>query len=706
MKLIKSIKIILVLSLLFAIPQIVYSEAANPYSIRNITDGKRMDYHPAYSPDGKEIVFVTKIEKKKRGQWPQPNRAAALKPDVSPFYLNISLMDSEGKNRRLLTSGDVMDFFPSFTPDGEKILFVSNREGGVWNIWSIKKDGSGLTRITNSEDKEFSPHATPDGNQIVFFGRSNKSMYVTESVYVMSMNGENLKRLTSGGKGDWYPSMSPDGKEILFTSMRLAHGNLWTIDSEGKSYKRLTFGDSVGLFPAWSPDGSKIAYVSREGRASIENFKTYSINRNKIGPSSMNRKEVLDVWVMDRDGKNKRQLTKQIARGEWGSRLDFTKVIDLISNYRLSWHPDGNKIALTTWDPGQKGSYISILEFDALDKLPVEKEEIPDYTLLGEKEITKGDWDDFGPSFHPNGKSLIFSSNKSGNWDIWSIGVDSENLRQLTKKTDDEIAPAFSPDGKEIAFLKKDSGGRDQGTGKTEYSLWTMKSDGSHAKQLMKDISVLSYPSWNPAGKELVFVAEGERGAEIWMYNIAQGSKKRILVDTGFLIIDSKKNQAAANRMQQPGSGNYQQNPCGGKQHFPFKEFLYRVDFNEDGSKITFESKSNGSINIWVMDRNGSNRSQITSGERPHWNPVFSPGGKMIAYSTDKLVEPSGPPFWPTNNYNIWIADPESKKELAITGEEQTDWNPVWSPNGKQIAYVTNRSGEFENFSIWMLYLK
>jgi Tol biopolymer transport system component len=676
-----------------------------PYTVRRITDGNSTDYHPEFSPDGNQIVFISKIDNtdaKKKGEfWHK-----------TPYYLNLWLMDSDGGNRRQLTSGEVQDFAPKWTADGKKIFFVSNRRNGRWDIWSVNTDGTGLARITETEgnsglwERSHYPFPTSDGKGMVFiiYKKSHGS------VWYKDMESGNIKRITSGGFGDDFPMISPDGKEIVFKSTRQGNGDIWSIDSTGKNYRRLTYEDHPEFYPAWSPDGTKVSYVTNKGG-------------------------VFDVWLMDKDGRHKKKLTKYLSKGAWGLRFDYNDLTEA-GYYHVSWHPNGTKIALTTWEPDKKESYLTMLDFGkdinkAVEELPEEKETLPDYTLIGEKELTGGgNYDDFGPSFSPDGKTIIFATNRKGNWDIWGIGTDGEGVRRITEDSADEVAPVFSPDGKEIAFLK---GSRLKAQGSKEllsasYDLWIMKSDGSGARQITKDISIISYPAWRPDGKEISFVANGDKGPEIQLIPLDKESPLTKGELKGVITIwDTEKSNPVMFPFTKEGEKE-QFTPqeiakmkelfpnikvgLGGLTPFtkgetidvpyPLKEFLYRVDYSSDGDRIIFESNKTGNIDIWSVKRDGTGLTRITKKDGPHLNPVFSPDNKKIAYARRKLDLSS----YNEVNYNIWIADADTGEEMPINGEEQTDWNPVWSPDGKKIAYVTNRSGEFKHYNIWMLYLK
>lgn len=216
----------------------------------------------------------------------------------------IYIIDSNGVRR--LTDNPAKDERPSWSPDGNKIAFVSDRDGNK-EIYIMDSDGKNQRRLTFNDWDDVSPSWSPDGKSIVF----ESSRGGATNLYIIDIEGKNIRKITDYvlKQVAGIPSWSPDGKSIVFTSNKWFGYQVSSIMLEGGEERKLTE-KGGNCEPVWSPDSKKIAFVNRNGKARI--------------------------WIMDADGKNKRQLT------------DGPREYD----YNPSWSPDGKKIAyMSTDDP-------------------------------------------------------------------------------------------------------------------------------------------------------------------------------------------------------------------------------------------------------------------------------------------------------------------------------------------------------------------
>jgi TolB protein len=117
----------------------------------------------------------------------------------------------------------------------------------------------------------------------------------------------------------------------------------------------------------------------------------------------------------------------------------------------------------------------------------------------------------------------------------------------------------------------------------------------------------------------------------------------------------------------------------------------YNPAFSLDGQRIVYVSGTGyGSHEIWIMDKNGHNQKRLTHNETGYdILPMWSPDGKKIAYASDK-----------GGNLDIWVMNADGANQNKLTDYEGLDTRPIWSSDGKNILFVTNRSGELQ---IWMI---
>lgn len=156
------------------------------------------------------------------------------------------------------------DAAPAETP---LIAFGARDTDGRQQIFVIKLDGTGKRRLTQEGKQNFFPVWSPDGNRLAFTSDRNGSA----QVWVMDADGGNQKQLTREG-GNIVPAWSPDGKRLAFGSNRTGHFEIWVMDSDGKNQKQLTRTDAKvnNNAASWSPDGRRIAFCStRSGHYAI-----------------------------------------------------------------------------------------------------------------------------------------------------------------------------------------------------------------------------------------------------------------------------------------------------------------------------------------------------------------------------------------------------------------------------------------------------
>ena len=245
---------------------------------RNLTNDPSDDRDPSWSPDGKRIAFFSNRD-----------GHAIDGRSTSEIYV----MDADGGNPQNLTNDHNDDRFPSWSPDGKRIAFVSDRDGfpRYFDIYVMDADGNNVQRLTSDPRDDRHPSWSPDGERIVFGARRDghfeTKFAVTYEIYVMDADGGNQQRLTENRKNDWGPSWSSDGKRITFSSDRkgdLVNIEIYVMDADGQNQQRLTENRVHDMFPSWSPDGKRIVFYSdRDG--------------NK------------EIYVMDADGGNQQNLT-------------------------------------------------------------------------------------------------------------------------------------------------------------------------------------------------------------------------------------------------------------------------------------------------------------------------------------------------------------------------------------------------------------
>ena len=359
-------------------------------------------------------------------------------------------------------------------------------------------------------------------------------------------------------------------------------------------------------------------------------------------------------------------------------------------------------------------------------------------------QVTDDPGNELRPTLSPDGRTVVYASRSSGNWDVYLLRVGGQNPVNLTKDSaDDDTEPAFSPDGERIAFRSERGGG----------GLFVMGATGESVRRLADSCHL---PAWSPDGREIACSTvspsrpDVREAASSQVFVIDIESGKRRLVSGG--IVDAVE-----------------------------------PNWSPNGKRIAFWGLRDGHPDIATVSREGGDAAQVTADEALDWNPVWEPGGKHLYFSSDRkgavnlwrvpidqsTGKTSGKPepvsvpstyatslsfsrdgrrlaylnclrssnlfqveFDPAHEAVIgapkaitqglkealypsisrngeWIAfslhglqqnlamvKPDGSLLRRITEDEARDHLPRWSPDGSQIAYMSTRGGRFEIWTI------
>jgi Tol biopolymer transport system component len=195
------------------------------------------------------------------GSW---SRDGSLIFDGSPFKNDeIATIDPSGHDLRVLTSNvNAADIEPMWSPDGRRIVFVSDRTEDD-EIWVMNADGSGQRNLSRSKGSDYVPFWSPDGSRIAFTSDRGDD----PEVYVMNADGTDQVDVTRSPGIDLGPAWSPDGTKIAYVHFDPGSdfSSIYVMSPDGSNRRRLTDGaasTSNDIEPMWSPDGSKIVFTS------------------------------------------------------------------------------------------------------------------------------------------------------------------------------------------------------------------------------------------------------------------------------------------------------------------------------------------------------------------------------------------------------------------------------------------------------------
>ncbi len=250
----------------------------------------------------------------------------------------VALMDQDGANVQILSSGDALKLGPVLSRDRSTLAYTVFDDAGQQVF--VGQLGGKVRQLINNAPSSYAPSLSPDGHTAVF----SVSKDGVTNLYAIGVNGGKPQQLTSGSSIDTEAAYSPDGTKIAFTSDRGGQPQIYIMNADGGGAQRISYGDGQYSTPVWSPTGDLLAFTRQaNGNFQIGTMKTDGSderilvdNANVVeGPSFCPNGRVImysrdpggdamsGLWTVDIWGRNEQQV--QIDGGigasdaDWGS---------------------------------------------------------------------------------------------------------------------------------------------------------------------------------------------------------------------------------------------------------------------------------------------------------------------------------------------------------------------------------------------------
>lgn len=397
--------------------------------------------YPAISPDGSTIVF-------------------AYKGDIYS-------VPSQGGEARQLTTNAAFDSYPIWSPDGKKIAFASNREGSM-DVYVINANGGAPTRLTTNSGSEL-PVAFKDNDHVLFSANvmptAQSNLFASREfsqVYVVS---------TQGGRPKLYSVLPMENISINAKGQVLYHDckgyedkwrkhhtspitrDIWMLD--GGKYQKLTSFKGEDRNPVWAQDGQSFYYLSEQNGSfnvyhrNVASGKDTQVTHNQKNPIRFLTSSQSGLLCYGYDGE-----IYTVKEGAEPQKVNISITTDnaepsLVRQIRsngateIALSPSGKEVAFVM----HGDVYVTSVDYKTT------------------KRITDTPQQERNVSFSPDGRALVYASERNGVWQIYQAKIKNASDKNFTYCTDIEEEalthsnltsqyPAYSPDGKEVAFYE------------------------------------------------------------------------------------------------------------------------------------------------------------------------------------------------------------------------------------------------------------
>jgi Tol biopolymer transport system component/predicted Ser/Thr protein kinase len=526
---------------------------------------------PTFSPEGDRIAFSWNGEKQ----------------DNSDIYVRLI---GPGEPQRL-TTNPARDFNPAWSPDGKFIAFLRELQATPqFGVFVIPALGGTERRIAEIDRVWYSMSFwnltwSPDNKWLVTADRQPYGLHL------ISVETGEKRRLTSPPKygGDGGASFSPDGHSLAFARMLdLGLGDVYRIsltdDYEPKGEpERLTYENRDIASPVWTRDGSQILYSSGNWWTSGRVVRRIALSgpKGSSGYPTVQESFGEDAW--------------ELAISATSRRLVYHRGYSDSNIYRIELRGKDGRV----------GAPERLIASTRVEKIP---------------------------EYSPDGKTIAFTSTRSGSQEIWLCNADGSNQRQLTFMGGPLVSCSrWSPDGKTLVFDSRKEGSSD---------LYLISSEGGSPRRLTSDPGYEGQPRWSGDGKWIYFKSDRSERAEVYRMPAGGGEAVQVTGQGGHYAFESPDGKWLYYSKEMPGGFAIWKVPVGGGEEDRFnpgpiggQEFNFVVV--DDGIFFTKDAKAGGTLEF-IDFKSGKTRTICQVEKRWGLGIAISPDRRWILCTLDE----------------------------------------------------------------------